>query len=275
MTGAELVRQAQSRGWDVAVLTHADLDIADMRAVEDAVARVQPNVVFNAAAYTAVDAAEDDAESAMAVNGTGAGNIARAARLNDAWMIHISTDYVFNGESSRAYKPDDCVAPLNVYGESKLAGEIAVRDECAYHVIVRTSWVYSHEGKNFVRTMLRAADEGRTLKVVNDQHGSPTSSSDLAAALIEVASKVREFELPGTYHFCNVGSTTWYDFAREIFRLRGGAEPSIQPISTDEFAARAKRPKSSVLDCDSFISTFGVEPRQWTVALKETMEKLS
>ena len=275
MTGAELVRQARMKGWEVEALTHDDLDITDLRAVEDAVDRAQPNVIFNAAAYTAVDAAEDDPESAMAVNGTGAGNIARAARLNDAWIIHISTDYVFNGESSRPYQPEDCVSPLNVYGESKLAGEIAVRDECGYHVIVRTSWVYSHEGKNFVRTMLRAADEGRSLKVVNDQHGCPTSSADLAAALIEVALQVRESELPGTYHFCNAGATTWYDFAREIFKARGGAAPSIQPIATADFAAKAKRPRSSVLDCGSFTSTFNVQPRPWTAALQETMEKLS
>lgn len=275
MTGAEIVRQAQNKGWEVEALTRANLDITDMRAVEDAVGRARPNVVLNAAAYTAVDAAEDDAETAMAVNGTGARNIARAARLNDAWMIHISTDYVFNGESSLPYKPEDCVSPLNIYGESKLAGEVAVRDECAYHVIVRTSWVYSHEGKNFVRTMLRAADEGRSLKVVNDQRGCPTSSADLAAALVAVAARVREEARPGTYHFCNAGTTTWYDFAREIFTLRGGASPAIQPISTELYPARAKRPLSSVLDCTSFISTFKVNPRQWTVALQETMEKLS
>ena len=274
MTGAELSRQARAKGWDVTPFTHSELDIADSRAVEDAVARAQPHVVFNAAAYTAVDAAEDAAEEAMAVNGTGPGNIAVAARANDAWVIHISTDYVFNGQSSLPYKPDDTVGPLNVYGESKLAGEIAVRDECVNHVIVRTSWVYSHEGRNFVRTMLRVASEGRPLKVVDDQRGCPTASADLASALIRVAERTQESEARGTYHFCNAGATTWYDFAKEIFRIKGVA-PELQAISTSEFPASARRPRSSVLDCSSFISTFGVTPRHWQAALKETMEKIS
>ena len=274
MTGAELARQASAKGWDVTALTRKDLDIAELPAVEDAIGRARADVVFNAAAYTAVDAAEDAAEAAMAVNGTGAGNVAVAARENDALMIHISTDYVFNGENALPYKPDDCVAPLNVYGESKLAGEIAVRDECPNHVIVRTSWVYSHEGRNFVRTMLRAAEEGRELRVVNDQRGCPTSSADLAAALIAVAERAHEAGAAGTYHFCNAGMTTWYDFAREIFRIKS-IEPKLAPISTEEFAAKAKRPRSSVLDCTSFTSAFGVEPRPWQLALEDTMERIS
>jgi dTDP-4-dehydrorhamnose reductase len=274
MTGAELARQARARGWDVTALTHDDLDVAVLPSVEDAIGRAHPDVVFNAAAYTAVDAAEDAAENAMAVNGTGAGNVALTARYNDALIVHISTDYVFSGASSVAYKPDDVVGPLNVYGESKLAGEIAVRDECPNHVIVRTSWVYSHEGKNFVRTMLSAASEGRPLRVVNDQHGCPTSSADLAAALIAAAEKSRADGITGTFHFCNAGVTTWYDFAREIFRIRGVA-PELEPISSDQFPAKAKRPRSSVLDCTSFITTFGVEPRSWQTALKETMGRMS
>jgi dTDP-4-dehydrorhamnose reductase len=187
-------------------------------------------------------------------------------------VIHISTDYVFNGESSLPYKPDDCVAPINVYGESKLAGEIAVRDECPDHVIVRTSWVYSHVGKNFVRTMLAAAKEGRPMKVVDDQHGCPTSSGDLAAALIRVAESDRQIR--GTFHFCNEGATTWYHFAKEIFRIRRLA-PDLSPISSYDFASKATRPRSSVLDCTSFITTFGLTPRPWHAALIDTMEKVS
>ena len=274
MTGAELTRQARARGWDATALTRRDLDVAELPAVEDAVGRARPDVVFNAAAYTSVDAAEDDAETAMAVNGTGAGNVAVAARENDALMIHISTDYVFSGDNPLPCKPDDPVAPLNVYGESKLAGEIAVRAECQHHVIVRTSWVYSHEGRNFVRTMLRAAEEGRELRVVNDQRGCPTSSADLATALLAVGEKARNAATTGTYHFCNAGVTTWYDLAREVFRIRG-ISPKLKPISTEEFAAKAKRPRSSVLDCTSFTSAFGVTPRPWEIALKDTMEKIS
>jgi dTDP-4-dehydrorhamnose reductase len=274
MTGAELARQARSKGWDVTALTHDDLDVAELPSVQDAIGRAQPHIIFNAAAYTAVDAAEDEVEKAMAVNGTGAGNVALAARYNHALVVHISTDYVFSGDSSQPYKPDDSVGPLNVYGESKLAGEIAVRDECPEHVIVRTAWVYSHEGKNFVRTVLKAAGEGRPLRVVNDQRGCPTSSGDLAAALVSAAEKARASGIAGTFHFCNAGVTTWFEFAREIFRIRG-LDVDLEPVSTDAFAAKAKRPRSSVLDCTSFIATFGVEPRPWQTALKETMEKIS
>jgi dTDP-4-dehydrorhamnose reductase len=149
-----------------------------------------------------------------------------------------------------------------------------VRDQCARHLIVRTSWVYSHEGKNFVLTMLRAALEGRDLKVVNDQTGSPTSSHDLASALISAAEKLaRDETVAGTYHFTNSGQTTWYDFAREIFRIRG-IDPRIEPVSTADFKTAARRPKWSVLDCTSFEKTFGVKRRAWQDALKDTMEKI-
>ena len=274
MTGAELARQSRAKGWIVTALTHSELDVAELPSVEDAAGRAHPDVIFNAAAYTAVDAAEDSAENAMAVNGTGAGNVALAARYNDALMIHISTDYVFDGESSLPYKPDDATHPVNVYGESKLAGEIAVRDECHNHIIVRTSWVYSHEGKNFVRTMLKSAGEGRPLRVVHDQRGCPTSSEDLAAALIKAAEASRERSITGTFHFCNAGITTWFDLAREIFAIRK-IDAHLEPISSDEFAAKAKRPRSSVLDCTSFVTTFGVEPRPWQAALKDTMARIS
>jgi dTDP-4-dehydrorhamnose reductase len=275
MTGAQLVSGARAKGWGVAYASHADLDITDYAAVEDAICREAPNIVFNAAAYTAVDTAEEEIETAMSVNSSGASNVARAAALSGAGIVHISTDYVFDGAADAPYRPADDPRPVNVYGESKLAGEIGVRDECARHLIVRTSWVYSHEGKNFVLTMLRAAGEGRELKVVNDQTGSPTSSHDLAAALISAADKlVRDETVAGTYHFSNSGQTTWYDFAREIFRNRG-IDPHVEPIATADFKTAARRPMWSVLDCTSFEKTFGITRRPWQEALKETMEKIA
>jgi len=274
MTGAELARQSRAKGWTVTALSHAELDVAELPSVEDAVGRTHPDVIFNTAAFTSVDAAEDSAEVAMAVNGTGAGNVALAARYNEAHLIHISTDYVFDGESSLPYKPEDGARPLNVYGESKLAGEIAVRDECPSHLIVRTSWVHSHEGKNFVRTMLKSAGQGRTLRVVDDQRGCPTASGDLAAALIRAAEVARENAITGTFHFCNSGVTTWFDFAREILEIAEVAA-HLEPISSDEFGAKARRPRSSVLDCTSFVATFGVEQRPWQTALKDTMTRIS
>jgi dTDP-4-dehydrorhamnose reductase len=275
MTGAQLVSGARAKGWGVAYASHTDLDISDYAAVEDAISREEPDIVFNAAAYTAVDKAEEEVENAMSVNSSGAANVARAAALSGAGIVHISTDYVFDGTSAAPYSPDDDPRPVNVYGETKLAGEIGVREECARHLIIRTSWVYSHEGKNFVLTMLKAAGAGRELKVVNDQTGSPTSSHDLAAALISSAEKLaRDETAAGTYHFSNSGQTTWYDFAREIFRIRG-IDPHVEPISTAGFKTAARRPKWSVLDCTSFEKTFGIMRRPWQDALRDTMEKIA
>lgn len=276
MTGSELARQARARGWECAALTRAELDITDAGEVERLVTRERPDVIVNAAAFTAVDAAESAPEEAMAVNCTGAGNVARAAELNGAALVHISTDYVFDGTSSTPYRPDDGVSPLGVYGESKLAGEIAVREECERHAIVRTSWVYSHEGKNFVRTMLKAAGEGRELRVVNDQHGSPTSATDLGRALICVAQRIEQApRLFGTYHFCNEGSTTWYEFAKAIFEIVDGDGPTILPVTTEAFPTAARRPRWSVLDTGSFVATFGMTPRPWRDALADTLSRMS
>lgn len=275
MTGSELVRQAQERSWAVVGLTRQDLDITDADAVEGIIGSERPDVIVNAAAYTAVDAAESDAESAMAVNAAGAQNIGRAAKTNGAQVLHISTDYVFDGEATRPYLPDDTPAPVNVYGESKLAGELALRDACAEHVIVRTSWVYSDEGKNFVKTMLRAADQKTELKVVNDQVGCPTSSQDLAQALLCAANLMVKSYVSGTYHFCNGGQATWFDFANAIFGLRHSDPPSVIPVSTADFPTAARRPRWSVLDTSSFQLAFGVEPRPWREALTETMGRIS
>jgi dTDP-4-dehydrorhamnose reductase len=275
MTGTELVRLAPAQGWTCTGFTREELDITDASAVERFVAREHPDVVINAAAYTAVDAAESERELAMAVNGAGAGNVARAAEAVGAAILHISTDYVFSGESREPYKPDDPVAPLSAYGESKLAGEIAVREACAHHAVVRTSWVYSHTGRNFVRTMLRKAAENGALKVVNDQHGSPTSASDLAAALLGVAWQMKQSGvLSGTYHFSNSGTTTWFDFARAIFQDAGVAA-NVAPVSTAEFVTAACRPKWSVLDTTKFTATFGITPRPWRDALRDTLSRIA
>jgi dTDP-4-dehydrorhamnose reductase len=275
MTGSELVRQANERSWDVIALTRADLDITDADAVEGIIGHARPDVIINSAAFTAVDAAESDAETAMAVNAAGAQNIARSAKINGAQVLHISTDYVFDGESTKPYLPDDRPAPINVYGESKLAGEIAVREACPEHVIVRTSWVYSHEGKNFVRTMLRAGEEKPELRVVNDQRGCPTSSQDLAQALLCAANLMMRSYISGTYHFCNAGTATWFEFANAIFDERESPSPRVVPVSTSEFPTAARRPRWSVLDTGSFQLAFGVEPRPWRDALKDTMERIS
>lgn len=274
MTGGELARQARALGWECAAFTHTELDISNVAAVAAAAARVRPDVILNAAAYTFVDAAESNRETAMRVNSDGARNVARAAASIGASVVHISTDYVFDGTSTRPYVPTDPVKPLGAYGESKEAGERAVREECGAHLIVRTSWVYSNEGRNFVRTMLRAAAEGKgSLRIVSDQHGCPTSAADLAAALLRASEHVRcGGSLPGTYHFSNSGPTTWYDFATAVFDLCGGPAPQLIPVPASEYPAAAPRPAYSVLDTTSFQSAFGVTPRPWRDALRDTLQ---
>jgi len=275
MTGRELVKQSAALGWECTALSHHELDIADIDAVRTALESVMPDVVINAAAYTAVDQAESDEQNATLVNAHGAGNLATVAGELGAAIIHISSDYVFDGGASEPYLPSDQTSPINAYGRSKLAGEIAVRFACPRHLIVRTSWVYSDSGHNFVRTMLRLGAEGKELTIVDDQHGSPTGAADLAAALTRAADAMQRNDvLNGTYHFTNSGVTTWYDFATAIFEMKGLPGVKLRPVSTSEFRTAAKRPLWSVLDCTSFEKQFAVTPRPWRAALQETLERI-
>lgn len=275
MTGSEVVRQSAVLGWQCTALSHRELDITDSSAVRSALMHAKPDVIVNAAAYTAVDKAESDEERATLVNSRGADNLATVAGELGAAIIHISTDYVFDGSASEPYLPADQTNPINAYGRSKLAGEIAVRFACPRHLIVRTSWVYSHDGHNFVRTMLRLAGEDKTLSVVDDQQGSPTSAADLAFALTRAAAAMeRNDALNGTYHFTNSGVTTWYDFASTIFEMKGVDGATLRPVSSAEYRTAAKRPLWSVLDCTSFEKQFALTPRPWRTALEETLDRI-
>lgn len=274
MTGGELTRQAHGTKWDLVALTRNDLDITDVGAVNAAVSSAKPDVVINAAAYTTVDDAEFNPEVAAMVNRDGAAYLAKAAASARAAVIHISTDYVFDGRASRPYVPDDETNPLSVYGETKLAGENRVRECNANHIIVRTSWVYHHSGSNFLRTMIRLGSEQRELRVVDDQSGGPTSAADLAFALLAAANAAaRDTGSCGTFHFSNAGVTTWYGFAKAIFEEKGGEMPAITPIATSDYPTAATRPRYSVLDTNSFSDTFGVRPRHWRDALRSAMER--
>lgn len=273
MTGSAVTRQARDSGWNVIALTRDDLDITDATAVDAAIREATPNVVINAAAYTSVDDAEMEKDAAMRVNRDGAANLAKAASNAGAAIVHISTDYVFDGNSTRPYAPGDAVHPLSAYGESKLAGEEAVRTHNPDHVIVRSSWVYSNTGRNFVRTMLRLASAKEFIRVVDDQYGSPTSAADLAGALLRVATVTTDGSGGrGTYHFSNSGVTTWCGFARAIFEEKLDHPPPVHPISTADFPTAARRPRYSALDSSSFTSTFGLDPRPWREALRSTLE---
>jgi dTDP-4-dehydrorhamnose reductase len=277
MTGSEVSERARRAGWEVAALARAELDVTDPASVDSAADDFRPKVIVNCAAYTAVDRAESEPDVAAAINDDGARNVARTAAAAGIPLIHLSTDYVFSGSARTPYRPEAETDPICVYGRTKLAGENAVRHEAPSHVIVRTSWVFSHRGSNFVRTMLRLGAERDELRVVNDQVGRPTSAGDLAEALLVVAAAMLENrEINGTYHFANAGETSWFGFAQAIIEESGARtrSPRVVPISTSEFPTAARRPAYSVLDTTSFTHRFGVTPRPWREALRETIALL-
>ena len=237
--------------------------------VSDALATFKPDVVVNAAAYTAVDKAESEAEIAFAINGRGAGHVAAASSAYGVPLIHISTDYVFDGSKPDWYRETDPVAPLGVYGQSKLDGERHVITANARHIVLRTSWVYSEYGANFVKTMLRVAQARDDLGVVDDQRGSPTYASHLAAAILDVAGQVVSAETDehwGVYHASGSGEATWCEVARAIFakseRL-GGPTAVVRSITTADYPTPAKRPANSRLDCSKLKQTFNIKLPDW------------
>ena len=279
--GRALAKAAAPKGWTIVALSRAAADITDADQVARAIAAHEPAVVVNAAAYTAVDKAESDSDAAFRINETGAGIVAKAASDAQATVIHLSTDYVFDGQASRPWREDDPIAPLGVYGASKAGGEDAVREAARRHVILRTSWVFGIDGNNFVKTMLRLGAERPALKIVADQVGRPTSAHDLADAILAIAGKlgggISTAKLYGTFHFAKQGAISWYEFAREIFAQsvqRGGPSPDLAAIPTRDYPTPAKRPAYSVLDCDKLAGLYGIEPRPWQAALGDVLDRL-
>jgi dTDP-4-dehydrorhamnose reductase len=240
-------------------------------------ARHRPAAVINAGAYTAVDEAESAREQAFAVNSAGAGHLARACAKADVALIHISSDYVFNGRARRPYHEDDEVAPLSAYGASKAGGEIEVRCAGGRHVIVRTSWLYSETGRNFLTTMLKLGHERSELAIVDDQTGSPTYAGDVADAIARIVEAVVEGgrdDIWGTYHFASAGSTTWFGFAGEIFahaEASGCRVPRLTPITTAEYPTPARRPAYSVLDTAKIARVFAIAAPDWRDAVARCM----
>ena len=276
--GWEIVRRAPKASIPCDALDIVQLDITQRDAVLRAVERLAPAVVVNAAAYTAVDKAESDAQAAYAVNRDGAAHLAEACALANVPLIQISTDYVFDGAKRAPYLESDPAAPLGVYGLSKLAGEEAVRQSCPQHVILRTSWLYGVHGSNFVKTMLRLGRERERLRVVDDQHGTPTFAGDLAGAILTLAGRLQSGDWPedgfGTFHCAGQGATTWCCFAREIFAAAAptlGRQPEIEAITTTDYTTPARRPLHSVLDCGRIARVHGIALRPWQPALAETV----
>ena len=274
--GREVQGLAAARGLALTALARRDLDITRRDAVMKAVGEGYATVI-NAAAYTAVDKAESEESLALSVNRDGAGFVAEACHGSGAALIHISTDYVFDGLKGAPYREDDPVHPLGVYGRSKEAGEAAVRAACTGHVILRTSWVFGAAGANFVKTMLRLGGERAEMSIVADQYGCPTPAAALAAALLAVAEKLGPASY-GTYHCAGAARTSWYDFARAIFAgqetLTGRAGPQVHPIATADYPTAARRPMDSTLDSSLFQATFGQGPIDWRGGLQDVLRDL-
>mgnify|MGYP002651532852 CR=1 FL=1 len=269
------------QGFEVLGLGSRELDITNADLLTATIERLQPQLIINAAAYTAVDKAESEPERAWAVNCAGVANLGLAAAKLGAPVLHISTDYVFAGDADTPYRETDPTAPAGVYGASKLAGEVELAEHCAQHIILRTSWVFGAHGYNFVKTMLRLARERSELSVVADQHGGPTSATSIARALWTLAERYREQgELAwGLYHYSGGPACTWYDFARGIFDAaleQGLLErmPQLNAIPTSAYPTPARRPAWSVLDCRKLQQALGINPADWRDELQAVLRRL-
>lgn len=254
---------------EVIAVGREEFDITDINSTQKFIKEYLPDVIVHCAAYTKVDDCEKNKDLAYKVNAIGTGNVASICRDIGAKMVYISTDYVFDGTKNTPYLEFDTPNPLNVYGKSKLAGEEIVKEILDKHYIVRTSWLYGINGNNFVKTMLRLSKERSIIKVVNDQHGIPTFTRDLAEGLYFLI----KTDAYGTYHITNSGETTWYEFAKKIFEI-SKINVMVEPITTEEYNAPALRPKYSVLDNYILKLRFNYEMRNWEEGLKTYLELL-
>lgn len=275
--GSELrKRQEMSNNAFRFIYTDADeLNIADLRQVTDFVKTHAVRYIINCAAYTNVEKAETDAQTAYLVNATGAENLAKAAAEVDCALIHISTDFVFDGKSDVPYAENSPANPLSVYGKSKLKGEEAIQEFARDWMIIRTSWLYSEFGNNFVKTMLRLMNERDTLNIVDDQRGTPTYAADLAEMIVHILEFSEQNEWKsGVYHFSNAGETTWFGFAAKIKQLAQLETCALNPVKTEEYPTLAQRPAYSVMDVRKIQSAFAVEIPKWENGLERCIKQL-
>ncbi len=273
-------RSSNQTLFDITFLGRKELDLADPDGIMAALDRAHPDVVVSAAAYTAVDLAEDEPELARTVNAAGPKAIAIWCRDNGSRMIHLSTDYVFAGTGEAAHVETDPVDPRSVYGSTKLAGEVEIRDTLKDHAILRTAWLYSPFGKNFIRTILKLAETKRSINVVSDQFGNPTSALDLADAILALMTDWQAGGRSGlsqTYHLGGTGSTNWADLADFVFAVSekaGGPYSSVNPVRTEDYPTRACRPANSRLDCSKFFADFGWRAPEWRKSVAEVVSRL-
>lgn len=276
--GAELTRRlmADGQAWSVTALGRAELDLADGQAVRAAVQSHSPQILVNAAAYTAVDRAELEPKLAFAANATAPEILAKEMARLHGWLLHYSTDYVFDGSGTKPWRESDATGPLNVYGRSKLAGEQAIAAVGGQHLIFRTSWVYAAAGRNFLHTMLRLGRERERLSIVADQIGAPTSAEALSAATAEVMTRLRDGFAPasGVYHMSCAGETSWFGFAEAIFAAFAGRQPTLTPIPTSEYPTPARRPLNSRLDGSLLAEKLHLQLPHWRDAFAEVVAAL-
>jgi dTDP-4-dehydrorhamnose reductase len=276
--GGALMKAAVPVGITLIGAGRDKLDLSRPESIAEAVSALAPDLVVNPAAYTAVDQAETERDLAMAVNRDGPAALAEACAGRGIGLIHVSTDYVFNGSGSRPYVPDDPIAPLGVYGASKEAGEAAIRDRLEDHLILRTAWVYAVEGENFVNKMLPLGAQRDELKVVADQHGTPTAAEDIAAAILAIVSaRAGGAKVTGTHHYTASGATTWHGLAEAVFARAEavwGRRPVVHAIPSSDYPTPAARPAYSVLDNSSLDRLLTVPRRDWRAAADETVDRI-
>jgi len=277
--GRELIACGQQANIHMYGIDIEDVDFTDATALNRIVADLELDGVVNAAAYTAVDAAEADPGSAFAANVDGPTNLADICSQRRIPLIHISTDYVYDGVKKGAFIENDPVAPQGVYAESKARGDAAVAERLATHIIIRTAWVYSVHGHNFVKTMLRLFREKKSVSVVDDQLGCPTHAADIADAIVQILVWIKNNqEIPsGIYHYCGQGSTSWYGFAQKVLLLAAPLDRfkdvELRPIPTSAYPTPVKRPANSILDCTKIKQTFGIKPIAWEDGLKQMLQR--
>lgn len=280
VVGSLLEKAATRTDIELLPIGRPELDLTATDKIAPAIEALKPDVILSVAAYTAVDAAETDEATALAVNGTAVGEIGKAAARLGVPVVHLSTDYVFSGDKPSPYSETDPTGPLSAYGRTKLAGELALAAATPNHVVLRTAWVYSPFGKNFIKTMLRLGETRDSVGVVADQVGNPTSAFDIADGLLKVADNLLTSDDPalrGTFHMTGLGETTWAGFAAEIFRLSamfGGKPVAVDPIPTSAYPTPAKRPSNSRLDCGKLERLHGVRLPNWRISTEPVVRRL-
>ena len=276
--GRCLYDQLTKTGHEVVYTSREQIDITDFEATKTALLEIAPDVVINATAYTAVDKAEEDQEMANLINHLAVKNIADICNQQGCWLIHVSTDYVFDGNSKVPYKEDDQTNPQGAYGETKLNGELAIQSSGCKHIIIRTAWVFSEYGNNFLKTMLRLGKEHNELNIVGDQIGCPTYAQDIASAIVQIIPQLHLQKHCGLYHYSGDAPCSWYDFAKAIFdqaKINNLKTPiTINSIDTSAYPTSAKRPAFSVLDCSKIHSEFGIALSNWDDGIKQIIGKL-